>query len=512
MAPVSREGKVSLKKVVRNHLGATNGALYVDAQVEILLAVQRSATGTPVEIQGNRLCLPPEIVARLGLGKGSLLAMIQREKAVALKRMQIEQREGDRAWVVDIETALDVTRVVHTNAVPSQLLKRLREQCENVSLRRDVLGFLRGRQTLEAWKARLLLDRAEPSDDALQKTLIAERVAKQGQDGSWENRVTITARNLRELADLGVTRQNDHVKRAVDWLMSRPQSVHNPGMFFSTDQLIEEQARVVEERRQGTRSRFRQIRKSEQQLVMAGDDIIRAPCGPRIMWPNGLVLEALLRLDYEDNDRVQKALSTMTTADWCECGYQHGLSDWRRAEPLEMEEIERFEEGCAGEFRYGGWPDVKVLEKAGTELPFRVLRMAHIPRGDVDEYPLSMPIHIQGCEAITTRAMSRVRNEKVRRFAEAHLYRFASQQHAQDGEFERERYGSGVGQAGLLQVFASYDHPVSKVVVMRSIPWIIDAQNEDGSWGEGSDKDASTLAVLSALVSVREHLPSGVIP
>jgi hypothetical protein len=47
---------------------------------------------------------------------------------------------------------------------------------------------------------------------------------------------------------------------------------------------------------------------------------------------------------------------------------------------------------------------------------------------------------------------------------------------------------------------------------MRSIPWIVDEQNVDGSWGEESGKDAATLAVLSALVSVNAHLPAGLLP
>ena len=37
---------------------------------------------------------------------------------------------------------------------------------------------------------------------------------------------------------------------------------------------------------------------------------------------------------------------------------------------------------------------------------------------------------------------------------------------------------------------------------MRSIPWIIDNQRPDGLCGEGDRKDASTLAVLQALLRV----------
>ena len=87
----------------------------------------------------------------------------------------------------------------------------------------------------------------------------------------------------------------------------------------------------------------------------------------------------------------------------------------------------------------------------------------------------------------------------MRRLAEAYLWRFAGRQHSTDGIFGEEKYGTGYSQAGVLGIFASYDHAVSKVVIMRSLPWIISNQNKDGSWGDEPNKDVSTLAVISAL-------------
>jgi len=37
---------------------------------------------------------------------------------------------------------------------------------------------------------------------------------------------------------------------------------------------------------------------------------------------------------------------------------------------------------------------------------------------------------------------------------------------------------------------------------MRSIPWIVNDQNEDSSWGDKSNKDSSTLAVVCALRNI----------
>jgi hypothetical protein len=49
-------------------------------------------------------------------------------------------------------------------------------------------------------------------------------------------------------------------------------------------------------------------------------------------------------------------------------------------------------------------------------------------------------------------------------------------------------------------------------VVLRAVPWIVENQNEDGSWGEEPNKDVSTLAILRALESVKAYLPPGLVP
>jgi len=91
---------------------------------------------------------------------------------------------------------------------------------------------------------------------------------------------------------------------------------------------------------------------------------------------------------------------------------------------------------------------------------------------------------------------------KMRRLLEAYLWRFAARQNPPDGRFGLEKHGTGYSQTGFLSLFASYDHIVSKVVITRSIPWIVKSQNEDGSWGDEANKDPSTLAVITALKSI----------
>jgi bifunctional DNA-binding transcriptional regulator/antitoxin component of YhaV-PrlF toxin-antitoxin module len=510
---VPANGRISLKKAVRQHLGLQNGQpLFLHIGDEITLS--SDPQGATVALgKGNRITLPEDVLARLDISTGTRVGLVQRPNAVAVKRVDIVEQRSERACLLDVETPRTITRRVETNPMPGELLPALKAQHADMALRYDVFGFLTGQQTLAAWQARRLLGRPAPGDEGLRQALIAERLEDQSENGSWHDHLLLTARNLRELADLGLTGEDANTQRAIAWLVERPQSEHNPGMFFATDELVTEQAQVVERRQGGIRDRFRQLKTSEKKRVMAGDDLICAPCGPRIMWPNALVLEALLRLGYEDQPRVQTALRTMTAHDWCECAYQHGVSDWRSSGPLTIDQIAQFEQTCIAQYRYGGISDLQELAQADmSHAPFRLPRVAHTRTDGADEYPLEMPEHTQGCEAITTRAMSRIRDARVRRFAQAHLWRFAGKQRGPKGEFAPESYGSGFSQAGFLYLFACYDHPASKVVVMRALPWIVDAQNEDGSWGEDHNADASTLAVVTALLSLGDLAPPGMVP
>jgi hypothetical protein len=375
-----------------------------------------------------------------------------------------------------------------------------------------VRDYLFGRRTLAAWQARQLIGAADADDAALRERLIEKRLDRQHADGSWGGDVLLTARRLRELAALGMTSDDGPIRRAAEWLIARPQSPYNPGMFFATDQLVEEQVQIIEQTGSGRGKRLRQLKVSEKRRVMSADDRIQNPCGPRIMWPTALVLDALLRLGYEADPRVGRALEFMTTQDWCECGYQNGLSRWQKTEPLTMPEIAAFEDSCIQEFRCGGFRGVEALAEADQAHRSHALRIGHAATANGDEYPLHMPDHIQGCEFITTRTMSQVKEAKMRRFAQAHLWRFAGIQRGVDGAFPDEKYGTGFGQAGILEAFARYDHPASKTVVWRSIPWIVYAQNGDGSWGEEPRKDVTTLSVLRALLSLGDDLPVNLTP
>jgi len=501
IVPISPNGEMNLSESVKQYLGM-KGALFLHVPDEVLLSVE-SIKGERMDVRNGGIILLGKALRKLNISTRSLVGLVQRDDALAIKRFEVSEREGERAKIVDIETKYKIMRMIEVNPMPEKALRKLKRKYKRFKLRYDVMRFLQGRRTFEAWKARRILGKIERSDEDLRKELVRERLESQSEDGSWEGASTITARNLRELADLGLRRDSKEIRRAVSWLMKRPESPYNPGMFFVSDELVKEQEEVIKGRRKqakGPRDRFRQKRGPEIRLVKAGDALIGKPCGPRIMWPNALVLEALLKLGYEGNERVRRALWSLLLHDWCECAYQHGLSRFSRKVPYSREEIARIEEECMQQYRYGGMNNTKEEVYKANAIP----RIGRNIKAGAEEYTLRMPEHLQGCELITTRAMSHVRDESIKRYAEAHLWRFAGRQHSADGRYigkYPEGYFSN-SQAGYLGLFASYDHPVSKVAIMRSIPWMVDNQNRDGSWGDEPSKDSSTLAVISALQTV----------
>ena len=89
---VSKDGKLGLKKAVREQIGLAEGrALYLDVQDEVLLTTE-SGRGQELPVDGrNRTCLPEDVRAELGLGKGALAGLVQRPNAVALKVVEIAE-------------------------------------------------------------------------------------------------------------------------------------------------------------------------------------------------------------------------------------------------------------------------------------------------------------------------------------------------------------------------------------------------------------------------------------
>jgi len=510
VVPVDGKGRINLRKEVTSHLGAARGyCLEVGGEVRL----RQPGKGERAETKGRRLDLSGDAAARLGVSESDLVALVERREAVAVKKLTVEERPGVKARALDIETPTEVVRVAETNPMPDELLPQLAARSRKAKLNHSVRSFIAGRETLHAWLTRREVDAPEKGDDQLGKDLASERQAAQLDNGSWDGDTMLTARNLWELSLLGLNRRSACIRKGAEWLLARDESEANPGMFFLSDRLVARQAEILAKRQavregkaKGTLGalRFAGRTPSEARKVLAADDMIEKSCGTRIMWPNALALRPLLRLGYEDHPRVQRALESLLRGYvyWCECNYQMGAGTHSRRPIPGDRDLKAREAECIAQYRFGG---VHTLEQR-VEMP----RTARATGRGGDAYLLRMRAHIQPCEVVTTRSLCEAKSSRVRRAAAAHLWRFASVQHTDDGSFADEDYMPS--QEMMLEVFGSYDHPASRVAFMRSVPWIVANQNADGSWGGEGKEDANTLAVVQALLRVRDLLPEGMIP
>ena len=504
----SAAGKLALKANVRKPLG--NGPLYLQGNGEVVLTTQARAGSSPVAIEKNRLVLPTDVLATLGLEGSSQVAFVERENGVAIKRFELAVREGEEAKAYDIETPSTVTRVVETNPSPEAALERLTETAQGVRLKHDPRAFLRDRGTFDAWRARRAMGWPDAADKSLRKRFARDRLDAQRADGSWEGETVLTARMLRELAELRVRRNAPGIVAGVEWLLQRRETDLEPGFFLLSDDLAAEIERVYEAREKGSKERFRkghsQFPAGELEVAMKGDDLVRMPCGPRVTWPNGYVLEAMIALGHEEHPRVARSIGTLMNGGWCECGHQ-GYRP-RETALLPMERIQERERELRDRFRLGGIPSLEELGKMDLSKTYglRMPRTGSRRERRRTVYPLQMPCDFSPCGLIPIRAMAGARDRRVRKYAEASLWELVVKQKGREGRGPGwDRYYCG--HAGLLQVFAAFDHLAARIGIMKWIPWIVEAQNPDGSWGDEAHRDAATFAVVSALSRVRDRLP-----
>jgi hypothetical protein len=170
------------------------------------------------------------------------------------------------------------------------------------------------------------------------------------------------------------------------------------------------------------------------------------------------------------------------------------------------EEIEGLERDFMNQYIYLGLMELDELAKMDLtrKVGLKLHRISEEKRGEETIYELSSFNHVQGCELMTMRALETVRDPVLRRIVIAYLWRIAAIQkddgrfifHTRSGKYQNNMFHDN--QTGFLEFFSRYDYLASHIVIQKTLPWIIENQNPDGSWGE-SDKDIATLSVLKAL-------------
>ena len=507
-ARATSAGRIRLKKPILERLGAADQIrITTDTAGEVLLTSDRR--GVAVVLERGHTLVPP---GALGRADGSLFCFLERPNGLALKKMETHVEEGRRPEIIDRETATTVMRTLKRFPEPDTLLELAKAETETLLSRARLEEFWSDKLTLEGHLARRLLGTELAGDGELGRNLMRDRLDAQHPDGSWGHSTILTSRAIEDLLDLGMARTESALQAAGRWLLSRPQSPHNPGMFFLSDELVGEQVALIERRMnqtKGPKGRFRNRPRSETRAVEAYDLLfIDNVCGPRIMWPNGIALHALLRMGFENHERIQALMHTLCTNEWCECGYQHGFTGLPRKLAMSDTELAVYEAARIWQFRAGGVDRIDDLTDE-YRVTRDLLRIRRKKGAAYDEYAVRLPTHIQSCEYMTTYGASASTDARLRRFAEAHLWRFAALAYSGcSGNLEgkghlslQERHFSEVA-FFLLKIFSEYHHPAAELGVYLAIPWLAATQNGDGSWGDGDMAQSATLGVVRALRSI----------
>lgn len=122
--------QINLKKAARQHLNLEAGQpLWFTEGHEVLLTTTPPAGGTAaVEVmvsKGNRVTLPDSTLDRLGIQAKSVVGLVQRPDALAIKKLAIIEREAAQARPYDCETSTAITRCVETNPMPEERIPAL---------------------------------------------------------------------------------------------------------------------------------------------------------------------------------------------------------------------------------------------------------------------------------------------------------------------------------------------------------------------------------------------------
>jgi hypothetical protein len=496
-----RTGKVSIKKAMDFLDLLKNESVTLLSDDEILISRKSDGEKLPI-LPRYKVQIPEYLLQKLGISGKATICFIQRSNAVAIKRFDIKKVESDYPRIIDIETSYVVTRQVETIGDPVNIFEKLETEKNLLNIKINPIKYWNDQYTFNGWKARQIFDIENDNDKELKLELIQQRLSSQSENGSWKNELPHTAKVLIELKDLGLTSDHPQVKKAIYWLLEQPQSLHNPGMFFLSEDLVQKQIEVVDQRSKptsGQRPRFRKRIKSEINQIREAVKLYYNACGPRIMWVNGIVMEALLLYGYESHERIQIALDTLAFGNWCECHYQHGKSSWKRKQSLTHAEIEDFCNQTLIEFKQGGLGNLNLLSSIQSRT--FMLRLEERILEKHTEYLLRMPMPQQGCEYITVNALSQVSNDRINRLVEAHLWRFAAllynalQQPIMAAE--GEKYSLTI--YFQLGVLVKYDSLPAKLGILYALPWIINNQNEDGTWGTENYRESATLVIMEAM-------------
>lgn len=270
----------------------------------------------PCDAESRTIDLPDWALDQLDVKPKNSLCITEKLGKFFIKRLILESRDSlvPSQVVLDRFNSLSVTRtftgIPDLSEITPKAIKELLEHMPafdhdplaQLKLRRDRLGFLARRDILGE-SIEVDTDWAE-----VRKKNIA---AGQLSNGSWLDKSTTTAYSLISMAEIGVTDCDDSVGAGIDYLLKTPEMESLPGMFGISEGWTHRYNNAKKKDSYFRPGRSSAGDKTELEKYEGIVPTARDAWWPWITGTSILCLEALFRLGIHQHPRVQRALNTL---------------------------------------------------------------------------------------------------------------------------------------------------------------------------------------------------------
>lgn len=426
--------------------------------------------------------VPDAVCKRLGAGTGDRLYVTRRDGKFFLKRVDLAELPAVMPGFYVFDSFTDTTVVRSFQSAPD--LDAISPGCLRGILeaagkfRYDPVAPFRKMEGLLGYLARREFAGGLTADDKeWVRSYVADLAAKQGEDGSWQKAVPATALNIMQLLDLGATREDPGVRKAVDWLLARPEPEGFPALWMSSDRFLKSFNRWKAGGGKGQRGRNtpetdkKEFREHRDTFGVAGY------CEARFTWTSGVVLGALLRCGLHQHERVVRGINSLLglggqAAGWCGCRYFY--AGWRVALDDRPTDLDRVPMPQANQAHSWNW--LMTAEEIGKW----VSPWGERPGLDVGHGRslVSGAVSDTGsCARVVLRGLSYHPDFHGSNLEAILSLRCIAHQYHQ-GTW-RVHYPSF-----LFSILERCRHPLSAFALLRSTPVFIRQQRPDGLWDE----------------------------
>lgn len=431
---------------------------------------------------GSKTELTDAVRERLGLEKGDTLCVTSRDDKFFLKKLDFVEHPAAMPgfYVLDSFTDTTVARACQSqpdlDAVTSECLDELLAAAGR--FRYDPVAPFREMDGMPGYLARKEFAGGLTAEDKeWVKGYVSELAAEQAEDGSWQKAVPATAFNLTRLIDLGCTIKEPCVRKAVDWLLARPEPVGFPGLYMSSDSFLK--GFNVWKAAGGKGRRGRTTPETDKKQFWANRDIFGVPdsyCEARFTWTNGVVLGALLKCGLDQDERVVRGINTLLNLSgrqggWCGCGY---FESWRNLEP--DDKPVDFTVAIPSDNISHRWnwftsaDDIRTLASPWGNI-------WGLDVGDGRSLVVSAVGNCGDCSRVVLRGLSQHPAFRGSALETSFALQCIAHQHAH-----------GVWKGLYLSfIFATLErclHPLGALALLRSVPLLVRQQQPDGLWDE----------------------------